>query len=47
MRTTKRKLGMILTIQVVLVCFFSMGNTEDVNVAGDWMGARDRKEKAE
>lgn len=38
---------MILTIQVALVCFFSMGNTEDVNVAGDWRGAGDMKEKVE
>lgn len=38
---------MVLTLQVDLVCYFSMGSTEDVNVAGDWMGVRDMKEKTE
>lgn len=41
---------MVLTSQVLLVCCFSMevmGNAEDVNGAGDWMGARDMRDKVE
>lgn len=48
MSTTKIKLEIILTSQVLLVCFFSlevMGSTEGANVAGDWMGARISKTK--